>query len=299
MIRYLITAYLMLTSGSAAAQGRPAADGTPRFTHARVDDAANILVPFGPRIGRMADGFSTDLGIDVHVVTSVDGRTPIETQATKTFEQRQVARKSPTGGLLVILDPKLGSARIEVGYALEGVMTDLHMSRVARDQLAPYVSYGSAGMAVMDVMHYLRDYALMAAVRGDLKLPEDLKKTPDYLRYKQYLSGGAGARTALSKLPADGDLKKRVEPARRAAYAPGRSAQESVASFLRTMRDLAGDPTLELFTEGSRLMRKLYPNNPPFRILEVAVQAKPTAPTPATPLDAAAMNEAPVHSPVG
>jgi Icc-related predicted phosphoesterase len=47
------------------------------------------------------------------------------------------------------------------------------------------------------------------------------------------------------------------------------------------------------------LMRKLYPNNPPFRILEVAVQARPAAPAPATPLNAAAMTEAPVHSPVG
>jgi len=264
MTRYLLAfaAYLMLQSGAAAAAARSTADPGDRFTHARVDDAANILVPFGPRIGRMADALGTDLGIDVHVVTSVDGRTPIETQATRTFEQRQVARKAPTGGLLVILDPKLGSARIEVGYSLEGVLTDLHMSRVARDQLAPYVSYGSAGMAVMDVMHYLRDYALIAAVRGELKLPEDLKKTPDYLRYKQYLSGGAGARTALSRLPADGDFKKPVRPDKRALYAPGKTPQDSVAAFLRTTRDLAGDPTLELFTEGSRLMRKLYPLAP-------------------------------------
>jgi hypothetical protein len=264
MTRYFpaLAAYLMLQSGAAAGAARPTADPQDRFTHARVDDAANILVPFGPRIGRMADALGTDLGIDVHVVTSVDGRTPIETQATRTFEQRQVARKAPTGGLLVILDPKLGSARIEVGYSLEGVMTDLHMSRVARDQLAPYVSYGSAGMAVMDVMHYLRDYALLAAVRGDLKLPEELKKTPDYLRYKQYLSGGAGARTALSRLPADGDYKKLLKPDRRALYAPGKTPQESVVALVRTMRDLAGDPTLELFTEGSRLMRQLYPLAP-------------------------------------
>jgi tetratricopeptide (TPR) repeat protein len=264
MVKFVLAAaaYLMLQSGAALAQAKATAEQPPRFTHARVEDAANILVPFGPRIGRMADAFRTDLGVDVHVVTSIDGRTPIETQATKTFEQRQVARRAPVGGLLVILDPKLGSARVEVGYSLEGVMTDLHMSRVARDQLAPYVSYGSAGMAVMDVMHYLRDYALMAAVRGDLQLPEDLKKTPDYLRYKQYLSGGAGARAALSKLPADGDLKKPVKADRRATYAPGQSPKDSVAAFLRATRDLAGDPTLELFTEGSRLMRKLYPVAP-------------------------------------
>src|SRR5690349_14615246 len=98
MTRYLVSlaAYLMLQSGALAA-ATPAAEPADRFTHARIEDAANILAPFGPRIGRMADAFGTDLGIDVHVVTSVDGRTPIETQATKTFEQRQVARKAPVG----------------------------------------------------------------------------------------------------------------------------------------------------------------------------------------------------------
>jgi uncharacterized membrane protein YgcG len=155
---------LALVMGTALAQAAQPGDAVPRFTHPRIDDAANILAPFEPRIARMADAFSTDLGIDVHVVTSVDGRTPIENQAVAAFQKRQVSRSSPTGGLLIILDPKLGSARIEVGYALEGVMTDLHMSRVARDQLAPYVSYGNAGMAVMDVVHYLRDFALLAAV---------------------------------------------------------------------------------------------------------------------------------------
>ena len=258
----LSTWLLALTLGAGLARAAPGTEAAQHFTHPRIDDAANILVPFGPRIARMADAFSTDLGIDLHVVTSVDGKTPIETQAVAAFQQRQVSRNSPTGGLLVILDPKLGSARIEVGYSLEGVMTDLHMSRVARDQLAPYVSYGSAGMAVMDVVHYLRDFALLAAVRGDIELSESQRKTPDYLRYKQFLSGGAGARTALAAMPADADLKKPIKAGKRADYAPGKSPQESVAAFMRVTRNLAGDPTLELFTEGSRLMRKHYPVAP-------------------------------------
>lgn len=257
-----VAAAALLQSGSAMAQAAKAARQEQPFKHPRVDDAANILAPFGPRIARMADAFSTDLGIDVQVVTSLDGHTPIETQATNTFEKRQISRNSPVGGLLIILDPKLGSARIEVGYSLEGVMTDLHMSRVARDQLAPYVSYGSAGMAVMDVLHYLRDHALTAAVRGELQLPEKLKQTPDYLLHQQFLSGGAGARTALPALPADGDLKKPVKPEKLARYAPGRTPQESAAALVRVMRDLAGDPALELFTEGSRLMRQRYPLAP-------------------------------------
>ena len=158
----------------------------------------------------MADAFSADLGIDVHVVTTLDGHTPSNRRPSRNSAKRQVSRQSPTGGLLVILDPKLGRARIEVGYSLEGVMTDLHMGRMARDQLAPYVSYGIAGMAVMDVLHYLRDQVYVSAALGNLALDEEFRSKPPYLEYERFLSGGAGARTAISDDTVDADLKRPV-----------------------------------------------------------------------------------------
>lgn len=245
-----------------ATAGKARSADRERETHPRIDDAADILAPFVPRLGRMADAFSDDLGMDVRVVTSIDGSTPIETQADQEFQQRKIGRDTPTGGILVILDPELASARIEVGYALEGAMTDLHMSRVARDQLAPYVSYGVAGMAVMDVLHYLRDHAFFAAAQGNLELPTKSRELPEYLRFQRYLSGGAGARAALSDVPMDVDLKKTVPPEERSRYSPANTPAGSVAAYLQVMKDQAGDPTLDLFTEGSRIMRANYPLAP-------------------------------------
>src|SRR5688500_11265310 len=144
-----VAAFCSIGPGEAAEPAAPASAKAktrpqpPRDTHPRIDDAANILAPYVPRLGRMADAFEKDLGIDLQVMSSLDGATPIETQAVQAFEKRQVSRNSSTGGLLIILDPKLRAARIEVGYSLEGVLTDLQMGRLARDQLAPYVSYGA------------------------------------------------------------------------------------------------------------------------------------------------------------
>jgi uncharacterized membrane protein YgcG len=126
--------------------------------HRRVSDEAGILAPFGPRLGRMTDALHGDFGIDVHIVTRTDDASSIEVQSHQTYEERSVGADAATGGLLIILNPSLASARIEVGRSLEHALTDLHMSRIARDQLAPYTSYGAAGMAVMDVLHYLRDH---------------------------------------------------------------------------------------------------------------------------------------------
>ncbi len=227
--------------------------------HPRVDDAARILAPFEARLGRMADDFYNDLGIDVHIVTQVDPAASIEIQSEGVFRERRIGKSAPTGGLLVLLNPAIQKARIEVGYSLEGGLTDLHMGRIARDQLAPYVSYASAGMAVMDVLHYLRDQVYLSAALGNIQLGEEFRRRPRFVEIKRFLSGGAGAKTALSSLPIDTDLKRPVPAAKRARYAPSADVKESVAAFLRATSDLAGDPSLELFTEGSRLMRKQYP----------------------------------------
>ena len=57
----------------------------------------------------------------------------------------------------------------------------------------------------------------------------------------------------------DADLKRPVPPARRQRYAPSADVKESVAAFRRATAELAGDPTLPLFTEGSRCCAREYP----------------------------------------
>ena len=231
----------------------------PQPEHPRVSDAAGILAPFTPRLGRMTDSFYDNTGIDIHVVTLTDSAADIEAQSDQVFKQRKIGVGAPTGGLLVILNPKLSSARIEVSYSLEHALTDLHMGRIARDQLAPYASYGAAGMAVMDVLHYLQDHVYLSAALGDLNLNDRFRKSSAYREYQRFVSGGAGAKTALSAEPMDADLKRTVPKDKRARYAPSAKVEESVEAFMRATRDFAGDPTLDLFTDGSRMMRAYYP----------------------------------------
>jgi hypothetical protein len=263
---------LLTTAGSAAEPVKPQTRGATEKApapallqvqqHPRVDDAAQILAPFGPRLSRMADSFYEDLGVDIHVVTRSEAQPSIEMQANQIFQQRRIGAGAPTGGVLILLNPKLGSARIEVGYTLEGGLTDLHMGRIARDQLAPYASYSAAGMASMDVLHYLRDHVYLQAALGNVTLGDKYRKKPAYADYEKFLSGGAGAKAKLAAVPADADLKRAIPKSERARYAPSKDPAESVAALLRVMDELAGDPTLELFTEGSQLMRKYYPFAP-------------------------------------
>ena len=54
--------------------------------------------------------------------------------------------------------------------------------------------YAAAGMAVMDVLHYLRDQVYLSAAVVNLELGEKYRRQPAYTSIKSYLSGGAGAK---------------------------------------------------------------------------------------------------------
>ena len=228
----------------------------------QVDDAALLLGPFGVIVEGQCAQTREDLGVDVQVATLRAGGEDVAPLAERLFRERGVGSDSPTGGILIVLEGAAGQARIEVSYSLEGVLPDVFVSELARDQLVPYASHRAAGMAVMDVVHFLRDRLLDSVASGDLQLPDALR-TPDHLeRLLTGHSGGAGAQVALPAMPSHTQFKQRVPDPRRARYAPSSDPRESAAALQRARVDRVGDPTLELFTAGSRVMRDRYPVAP-------------------------------------
>jgi TPM domain/Tetratricopeptide repeat len=231
----------------------------PIVQHPRVQDEAAILRPFVGKLGRMADEFDRDLGIDVQVITGKADDGSIDAQAERLFRERKIGASAGTGGLLILLNPARQQARIEVSYSLEGGLPDLEVARIAREQLAPYAASGIAGMAVMDVLHYLKDLAALAAARDQIVLGEQYRSGTQVTEYRKFYAGGAGAKAQLTNTDDQADLKQLIPGPRRARYSPGTTIEESVDSFMRATAELAGDPSLELFTEGSRLLRASYP----------------------------------------
>jgi len=112
----------------------------------RIADAAGVLGGFRPTIEWQTKAWRDDLGIEVHVVTLRAPREPIEALADGIFQQRRIGEGAPSGGLLILLNPARGEARIEVAYPLEHVFPDAVASRVAAGQLSPYAAYRVAGI---------------------------------------------------------------------------------------------------------------------------------------------------------
>jgi uncharacterized protein len=98
----------------------------------------------------------------------------------KVFEAWKLGQKGKDNGVLVVVAPRERRMRIEVGYGLEGTLTDLYASRIIRDAMTPRFKSGDfdggveAGVA-----------AIVARLTGDesgaLPPPEPARSEPQSL----------------------------------------------------------------------------------------------------------------------
>lgn len=74
--------------------------------------------------------------IAVLTVPTIHGES-VEEYAVRVFEQWKLGQKGKDNGILVLVVPQDRRMRIEVGYGLEGVVTDAHASRIIRNVMTP------------------------------------------------------------------------------------------------------------------------------------------------------------------
>jgi uncharacterized protein len=144
----LLLFMLAAFTGLAQAQG----DQLPLLTEP-VNDFANVLDPSQEaEIGRMARTLMAATG-DVVIVTTVETVAPygsIQEYAVKLFENhgRGIGEKGKDNGLLLLLAVKDRQVWLEVGYALEGFITDGFSGETSRQYMIPYFRKGEYGEGV-------------------------------------------------------------------------------------------------------------------------------------------------------
>ena len=105
----------------------------------RVVDNANILSAGAKqKIAQLSEAREKASGDQVVVLTmpSLEGES-IEGYATKVFDAWKLGQKGKDNGVLVIVAPSDRKMRIEVGYGLEGTLTDATSSRIVREAMTP------------------------------------------------------------------------------------------------------------------------------------------------------------------
>jgi len=109
-----------------------------------VHDDANILSPAGKaelEAVLKAERDSTSNQIAVLLIPSLDGD-DINDYANHVFHEWKLGDEKKDNGVLFLIAVQDRQMKIEVGYGLEGVLTDALSSRINRNEVAPYFRTG-------------------------------------------------------------------------------------------------------------------------------------------------------------
>lgn len=134
----MITRWLGLIILSFALAGGASALEVPYLT-GRIHDEAEILSPGArERIEAILKAHEARSGNQIVVLTvrSLEGES-IEEYAVKVFNIWKLGQAGEDNGVLLLVAPADRRMRIEVGYGLEGELTDAAASRIIRDVIAP------------------------------------------------------------------------------------------------------------------------------------------------------------------
>jgi uncharacterized protein len=89
-----------------------------------------------------AEEKNTSNEISVVTINSLDGDT-IENYAVKLFEEYKIGKKDKDNGALLLIAVNDHKLRIEVGYGLEGVLTDLESYQIITNDITPEFKNGN------------------------------------------------------------------------------------------------------------------------------------------------------------
>ena len=122
------------------------------YLSGRVVDHAEILSPATrERLTAALKAHEDATGDQVAVLTvPTIGGEGIEAYATRVFESWKLGRNGKDNGVLVVVVPQDRKMRIEVGYGLEGTLTDVASSRIIRNVMTPQFKDGNYDRGIAD-----------------------------------------------------------------------------------------------------------------------------------------------------
>ena len=204
--RALVAAALLCS----LAAGASADVAVPPLTSRVTDLTRTLSADSIARIEQQLAAFEAKKGpqIAVLMVPTVQPET-IEQYAVRAFERWQLGRKGIDDGVLLVIAKDDRKLRIEVGYGLEGVLSDAMSKRIVSDDIVPHLKRGDFDAGVSAGVS-----RILAVVSGEaLPPPAAAQRRPANLPFNpEWLIAGfvlfsvinRGLRAVLGRLAAAG-----------------------------------------------------------------------------------------------
>lgn len=170
----IISLFLLLFAVTAVAQ----TETFPRMQGAVTDTAGLLTAGERSSIEQKLNSLRERTGAQIAVLTvKTTGSRDIESYAEKVFNQWRLGRISIDDGILLLVAADDRAMRIEVGYGLEGAVSDAAANRILNDYFIPNFKMGNYAGGINDTVD-----ALIAKVRNE---PLPPVTTPAFFIAKQ------------------------------------------------------------------------------------------------------------------
>lgn len=136
----------------------------------RVNDLAGMISPEAEmEIEQKLEALETSESTQLAVLTveTLDGE-PLEDYSIRVVDAWKLGREEYDNGVLLLVARKERKVRIEVGYGLEGSLTDLLAGRIVDNEIVPLFKKGR-----FDEGFIRGTDAVIAAVKGEYAAPEE------------------------------------------------------------------------------------------------------------------------------
>lgn len=145
---------------------------------AAVNDYAKMLESRDVQIiENYLEKLNRDTGIQIAVLTvpSLEGE-PIEDFSIRTVESWKLGQAGKDNGVLLLIAAAEKKIRIEVGYGLEGILTDMQCGLIIRNLIAPHFKNGDYGKGVAAAVQHMAQnvtFGEAAVIDENLSAAED------------------------------------------------------------------------------------------------------------------------------
>jgi uncharacterized protein len=125
----------------------------PQLTGFVTDDADMIDPAYEAKITELAKNIEGATTVEIAVVTveSLEGESR-DMYAVKLFEQADIGKKDKDNGLLILVAKQERKYKFEVGYGLEGVITDSMKVNIGDRIITPNFKNGEYGKGIYEAM---------------------------------------------------------------------------------------------------------------------------------------------------
>jgi len=127
-----------------------AAPAFPALTGRVVDEARILSAPTLQSLTARLAEHEQKTGNQLVIVTVADLKLPIENYGIELARHWGIGQKGKDNGALLIISPNTREVRIEVGYGLEGTLTDALSSQIIQQVIIPAFKSGDWNKGVTD-----------------------------------------------------------------------------------------------------------------------------------------------------